>query len=95
MTAREQEVLELAEQGLANKDIAQELQIRTGTVKIHMKHIFEKTGIHGRHSLALAGLLDREPVHLRRVEGHSIDVNSFLDRAFKASLLFLKFLYTS
>jgi DNA-binding NarL/FixJ family response regulator len=29
-----------------------------GTVKIHMKHLFEKTGIRGRHSLALAITLE-------------------------------------
>ena len=56
LTAREQEVLELVQQGLANRDVAEHLDIRPGTVKIHLKHIFEKTGIRGRHSLALAGL---------------------------------------
>ena len=58
VTAREQEVMELATQGLTNKEIAQELRIKSGTVKIHMKHIFEKTGIRGRHSLALENYRD-------------------------------------
>lgn len=53
LTAREQQVLELVEQGLKNREIAAELGISPGTVKIHLKHIFEKTGIHGRHGLAL------------------------------------------
>ena len=53
LTAREQEVLELVEQGCKNKEIAQELGIRPGTVKIHLKHIFEKTGVRGRYGLAL------------------------------------------
>ncbi|MEI9815318.1 MAG: response regulator transcription factor [Acidobacteriota bacterium] len=59
LTAREQQVLELVEQGFKNKEIANELGIRPGTVKIHLKHIFEKTGVRGRYGLALSGLRDR------------------------------------
>ena len=59
LTAREQQVLELVEQGFKNKEIAQELGIRPGTVKIHLKHIFEKTGVRGRYGLALSGLKER------------------------------------
>jgi two-component system nitrate/nitrite response regulator NarL len=59
LTAREQQVLELVEQGCKNKEIANELGIRPGTVKIHLKHIFEKTGVRGRYGLALSGLKDR------------------------------------
>jgi two-component system nitrate/nitrite response regulator NarL len=60
LTAREQQVLGLVEQGCKNKEIADELGIRPGTVKIHLKHIFEKTGIRGRYGLALNGWRDRE-----------------------------------
>jgi len=56
LTARELQVMELVERGMRNKDIAIALGIRTGTVKIHVKHIFEKTGIRGRYGLALSGL---------------------------------------
>ena len=56
LTARELQVMELVERGMRNKDIATDLGIRTGTVKIHVKHIFEKTGIRGRYGLALSGL---------------------------------------
>jgi len=35
------------------------LGIRSGTVKIHLKHIFEKTGIRGRYGLALSGLREK------------------------------------
>jgi two-component system, NarL family, nitrate/nitrite response regulator NarL len=59
LTSREQQVLELVEQGFKNKEIAGELGIRPGTVKIHLKHIFEKTGVRGRYGLALSGLKDR------------------------------------
>ncbi|MEJ7606427.1 MAG: response regulator transcription factor [Bryobacteraceae bacterium] len=56
LTLRENQVLELVEQGLRNKEIANELGIMPGTVKIHLKHIFEKTGVRGRYGLALCGL---------------------------------------
>jgi two-component system, NarL family, nitrate/nitrite response regulator NarL len=59
LTPREHQVMELVEQGLKNKEIGRELGIRPGTVKIHLKHIFEKTGVHGRYGLALSGLKDR------------------------------------
>jgi DNA-binding NarL/FixJ family response regulator len=59
LTCRELQVAELVERGMRNKDIAAELGIQIGTVKIHMKHIFEKTGIRGRYGLALSGLRDK------------------------------------
>jgi DNA-binding NarL/FixJ family response regulator len=59
LTPRERQVMELVERGMKNKAIAAELGIRTGTVKIHLKHIFEKTGIRGRYGLALNGLKEK------------------------------------
>ena len=59
LTPREHQVLELVEQGFKNKEIALELGIRPGTVKIHLKHIFEKTGVRGRYGLAISGLKEK------------------------------------
>jgi two-component system nitrate/nitrite response regulator NarL len=59
LTAREHQVLELIEKGFRNREIASTLGIQTGTVKIHLKHIFEKTGIRGRYGLALTGLREK------------------------------------
>ena len=59
LTARELDVMDLVERGMTNRDIAAALGIRTGTVKIHLKHIFEKTGIRGRYGLALSGLQEK------------------------------------
>ena len=59
LTPREHQVMELVEQGLKNKEIGRELGIRPGTVKIHLKHSFEKTGVRGRYGLALSGLKER------------------------------------
>ena len=59
LTARELQVVDLVERGMKNKEIASALGIRTGTVKIHVKHIFEKTGIRGRYGLALSGMKEK------------------------------------
>ena len=64
LTPREHQVMELVEQGYKNREIAQELGIRPGTVKIHLKHIFENTGVHGRHGLALNGLRQKGVISL-------------------------------
>jgi two-component system nitrate/nitrite response regulator NarL len=59
LTARELQVMELVERGMKNKEIAIALGIQTGTVKIHVKHIFEKTGIRSRYGLALSGMKEK------------------------------------
>jgi two-component system nitrate/nitrite response regulator NarL len=59
LTLREMQVMELVEGGMKNKEIGTRLGIRTGTVKIHLRHIFEKTGIRGRYGLALSGLREK------------------------------------
>jgi two-component system, NarL family, nitrate/nitrite response regulator NarL len=59
LTPRELQVVDLVERGMKNRDIASVLGIQIGTVKIHLKHIFEKTGIRGRYGLALSGLKDK------------------------------------
>jgi DNA-binding NarL/FixJ family response regulator len=59
LTAREHQVIELVEQGYKNREIARELGIQPGTVKIHLKHIFEKTGVRGRYGLALSTLREK------------------------------------
>lgn len=56
LTPREEQVMKLVQTGLRNWEIAFQLGIRPGAVKIHLKHIFEKTGIRGRYGLALGGL---------------------------------------
>jgi len=59
LTPRELQVVDLVKRGLKNREIALALGIQTGTVKIHLKHIFEKTGIRGRYGLALSGLREQ------------------------------------
>lgn len=68
LTPREHEVAELVEKGLRNRDIASNLGIQTGTVKIHLKHIFEKTGVRGRYGLALSGLREKGAIALAQMQ---------------------------
>jgi DNA-binding NarL/FixJ family response regulator len=51
LTAREQEVCELVRRGCTNREVAADLGISPGTVKIHLQHIFAKAGIRERSSL--------------------------------------------
>ncbi|MEA2642499.1 MAG: hypothetical protein QOF51_3893, partial [Chloroflexota bacterium] len=48
LTPRENEVLDLIAQGLTNKEIASELFVSVGTVKIHVEHAIAKLGVSGR-----------------------------------------------
>ena len=50
LTAKEQEVLELVRQGLANKEISRELNISLSTTKWHLKNIFAKLQVSNRTS---------------------------------------------
>ncbi|MDA0207065.1 MAG: response regulator transcription factor [Acidobacteria bacterium] len=56
LTPREAQVASLVAKGMKNREIGEALGIATGTVKIHLMHIFEKTGIRDRFELALRGL---------------------------------------
>jgi DNA-binding CsgD family transcriptional regulator len=48
LTAREMEVLSLLARGLTNRQIAQKLVVREGTVKYHVKNVLRKLGAAGR-----------------------------------------------
>ena len=47
LTPRERQILELLEQGVRNKEIAERLGISGGTLKIHIAHIYPKKGLAG------------------------------------------------
>jgi DNA-binding NarL/FixJ family response regulator len=53
LTAREQEVLALLAQGLANKQIARRLGIAEKTVKAHLTSVFQRIGVTDRTQAAL------------------------------------------
>src|SRR6266566_2580339 len=53
LTPREYEIVALSCRGMKNKQIADAPSITIGTVKVHLMHIFEKTGVKDRFELAL------------------------------------------
>ncbi len=61
LTAREEEVLELVRQGLANKQIARRLGISERTVKAHLTSVFGAIGVTDRTAAALWAERRRSP----------------------------------
>ena len=53
LSNRERQLVKLVAQGLRNRDIAAELGITEGTVKVYLHAIFEKLGVANRTELAL------------------------------------------
>jgi DNA-binding NarL/FixJ family response regulator len=55
LTEREREVFELIAQGMSNTEIADGLVLTEGTVKTHVKHVFDKLEVRDRtHAVILA-----------------------------------------
>jgi len=55
LTPREREIVQHVCGGMKNREIAVALSITPGTVKVHLMHIFEKTGVKDRFELAVQG----------------------------------------
>ncbi len=53
LSGRERAVASLARRGLRNKEIADELGLTEGTVKVHLHKVFDKLSIRGRTELIL------------------------------------------
>jgi DNA-binding NarL/FixJ family response regulator len=73
LTRREADVIRLLSQGLKNKEIAEQLYLSEGTVKVYLSRLFRKLGVKDRYELAIYGLrnsrLDqREPRGAPRME---------------------------
>src|SRR6185503_11087329 len=61
LTAREAEIVRMLAHGLRNKEVAAELGISEGTVKVHLHRIYEKLGVDGRVELLLWAQTHRLP----------------------------------
>jgi DNA-binding NarL/FixJ family response regulator len=66
LTTREREILACIVRGLANKEIAAELALSDGTVRIHVSHILDKLGVSDRTQAAVAAI-ERGIIHLDRL----------------------------
>jgi DNA-binding NarL/FixJ family response regulator len=73
LTPRELEVLQLAGQGLSNREIAQRLVLSPRTVESHMANIFGKLDVGSRTEAVLVGLR-RRWIHLEHNNGSASPV---------------------
>ncbi len=56
ISPRERQLVDLATRGLSNKQMASELSISEGTVKVYFSKLFRKAGVSDRFELVLLGL---------------------------------------
>jgi DNA-binding CsgD family transcriptional regulator len=61
LSPREREVLQLVAQGHSNADVARVLFISVATVRKHMEHIFDRTGVRTRSAAAALALPQVRP----------------------------------
>jgi DNA-binding NarL/FixJ family response regulator len=53
LTRRELQILYLLDKGLTNKEIARELMLTTGTVKIHTSNVYRKLSVNNRRAAVI------------------------------------------
>lgn len=73
LTPREKEVVRYVSAGLSNRAVGAALAITPGTVKVHLMHIFEKTGVRDRLELALYARQRFGPEWVAQPVAHSSD----------------------
>jgi DNA-binding NarL/FixJ family response regulator len=63
LSKRETQIVQLVAKGLANKEIAADLGISVETVRVHLKHIYEKLHVRSRTEAAMKyrDSLERQP----------------------------------
>ena len=71
LTQRERQIARLVSEGLSNKEIARQLNVSDGTVKVHLYNIFQKLEITNRTVLATIALLQRPSGSRRALPGLS------------------------
>ncbi|WP_051448340.1 response regulator transcription factor [Bradyrhizobium sp. WSM1417] len=59
LTQRERQIVQLVSDGLSNKEIARQLNLSLGTIKVHLHNIFQKLAINNRTMLATLAVSQR------------------------------------
>jgi xanthine/CO dehydrogenase XdhC/CoxF family maturation factor len=77
MTSHKLRIARLVARGLSNKEIARELKIAEGTVKVHLHHIFRRLKVPNR--TALAGLTNGETKMINGEKTINIRVRAYKD----------------
>jgi DNA-binding CsgD family transcriptional regulator len=57
LTPRERQVATLVARGLSNNEVAHQLRLSRGTVKLHMHRILQKLGARSRYAMLAEGLV--------------------------------------
>lgn len=70
LSRRELEILELLSQGFANKDIAQKLSLSVETVRVHLRHIYDKFHVRSRMQAVLKFIDARSQGESPAMPGH-------------------------
>lgn len=76
LTSREEQVVALVAEGLANRDIASELDLSEHTIKTYLYRIFDKLGISSRVELVLYAVNHGEALQAEWLTGFSGNPNA-------------------
>ena len=60
LSRREKQIVALISQAKLNKEIAHELQLAEGTIKVYLVHLFRKVGVSNRTQLAVWAMKQEE-----------------------------------
>lgn len=81
LTERQREVLRLVGLGMVNKQIAQALEISTGTVRKHLENAYDRLGVQSRTAAVREAALDDAPPTSRLTEANHRNDGRPIDRA--------------
>ena len=63
LTERERQIVKLVSSGLSNKEVGRQLNLRAGTIKVHLHNIYQKLEINNRTTLTALAVSDRYNAH--------------------------------
>jgi DNA-binding NarL/FixJ family response regulator len=72
LTERERQIAKLVSAGLSNKEIGQQLNLRAGTIKVHLHNIYQKLEINNRTTLTALAVSDRYNAHPPASSGRAL-----------------------